>query len=920
MIYCGRHHRLIISILCASLLVAGRQQADAQQGSGHRITSTRIVVDSPTHWRNWQLPTHAVDVTPDGGVVPHFFRERYDILDDLDTFIRPLAGLKRKRGETAILNIDSTETLDVQGNVITEKKKGVQVPIYSYFVRPGISRVGSNPETAARILDDNPTTYWEPDPDDPLDNWWIEVDLGRVVPVDSIVLHFVDEELGDPFRQFRILAAPDQETVYQKVNKVDFVSVGGTEAPNRDLRVFGFPLEQLKADDNWTGRLVETIRIVVTDTKAGQGHLIPEEEWQALDPEDRGDIVYFIKDQQGFEEPVERETYESLPPERQGRKNYYLRERPRLAGIEIWGYGDNISPGIVEGGGSLFLTGGNFAPGPAFDGDYTTNFLHLVWSPTIDRGILTVDMGATFWLDIIRVSTSRPQPYLDGYLFRGSDGSRDSSGRLKWRRISPREREDNSIDRYEHLLDAFQSSPKLRFLEMSIVSANPARRGGYNTGPTIGEYQLFSTGYPAEAVLVSDLIQLPAARNFGAISWEAETPPGTTLEVRTRTGDLLGKVIRYFDKSGTEIPYSAWKNLLGSFKGPADTSFVPTSGWSSWSRAYQQSGDRVTSPGLRKYMEIQVKMVTEERQTAASIKSIDIELLTPVAEHIRAELWPAQVETPGIADTFEVFVQPNFIEDPPGSRSIGFDEILLSMPASQSMKLLELGLQTEAQNGEELQFRPSETPGLFVAEDGGELRVLRDRADSIWVRLPTSLNILSKADRIYNRTTVEGEEVPVSQDGLLLSGASYGLLEEEERGAIRYFQREVDASGDTRLTEIDPFTYDDLDEEQKGPIRYFRILRGDGAQFPFDANGDSLDAAAYSRLQTGEKGRVIGPGQLVRLRFSAPVFLTGTTLKMAVRNTTGGPNPSAPWQNIEPGDATPQVTSNTLSIGVPLAG
>jgi len=912
---------VFLPVLCLLFLASGRQEAAAQRPKGHRITSSRIAVDSPTHWRSWQLPTHAVDVTPEGSVKPHFFRQRYNILDDLDTFARTLPGLKRKTKETAILNIDSTRTLDVQGNVITEKKKGQEVPIYTYFVRPGISRVGSNPRNAANILDGDPTTYWEPDLDDPLETWWVEVDLGRVVPVDEIVLHFVDEELGDPFRQFRVLTAPDQDPVYQNADKVDFVSVGGTKAPNRDKRTFSFLLEQLRADPNWTGRLVETLRIVVTDTKAGRGLQITEDEWLALAPADRGDIVYFIKDQQGFEEPVEQEVYESLPAERQGRRDFYLRERPRLADIEVWGFGDNISPGMVAGGGSLFLTGGNFSPGPAFDGDFTTNFLHLVWSPTIDRGILTVDMGATFWLDAMRISSSRPRRFIDGYIIRGSDGSRDASGRLKWRRISPRDREDNSVDRHEHLIDVYGSPFKLRFLEMSIVSANPARRGGYNTGPNIAEYQLFSREYPAEVTLTSDLIELLGTRNLGRISWEAETPPGTNLEIRTRTGDLLGKVIRYFDKSGTEITYDAWKNLLGSFKGPADTTFVPTSGWSPWSRPYQQPGDRVTSPGLRQYLELQVRMTTEDRQAAPSISSIDIELVNPVAERILAEVWPAEVVVPGQLDTFEVFIQPNFIETPVRSRSIGFDEILLSMPASQSMELLELALGVDAQTGQaEKAFRSAGTDGNFVDADGNALQLLSPRtdSDSIWVRLPVALNILSEASRTYNRITVEGEQVPVTQEGLSLTGAAYGLLEDEEKGDVRYFRRRLDASGAVLLTEVDQFAYEGLEEDQKGPIRYFRILRGDGAHFPFDADGDSLDAAAYDRLSAREKGRVIGPGPLVRLRFQAPVFLNGTTLKIAVRNTAGSTDPSVPWQNIEPGDAAAQVASNSLSISVPL--
>ena len=107
-----------------------------------------------------------------------------------------------------------------------------------------------------------------------------------------------------------------------------------------------------------------------------------------------------------------------------------------------------------------------------------------------------------------------------------------------------------------------------------------------------------------------------------------------------------------------------------------------------------------------------------------------------------------------------------------------------------------------------------------------------------------------------------------------------------------------------------------LEEEERGPMRFFRRLTGDGAQFPFDDMGDSLDAAAYNRLSSSVKGRVTGQGPLVRLRYQAPVFLNGTTLRAAVRNSSDGIN--APWQDIEPGDATALVESNSLSINVPL--
>ena len=906
--------------LCLGLLVEGRE-ALAQRSKGHRVTNSRIVVESAEHWRGWQLPVHAVDVIPTGGVQPHLSRQRYNILDDQDTFTRPLTDYRPKKGQRPVLNIDSTFTLDIRGNVIIDRKDN---PLFTHFSRPGISRVGSNPQAAKNILDGDPTTYWEPDRNDPLDDWWIEVDLGRAVAVDELMLHFVGEELGDPFLSFRVLVAPDQEDILGEVDEVDLSLIGGTQAPNRDQRDFSFELEQPLSSPSWRGRLVQTIRIVVTDTRAGRGSQITEEQWLALDSSNRGDIIYFVKDQQGFEERLDQDRleepvetfYDNLPPSRQGPKEFYIRERPRLADIEVWGFGDNISPGIVKGGGSFFLTGGNFAPGPGFDGDYTSYFLHLVWSPLIERGVLTVDMGASFFLDAITVSTSGRRRFLDGYIMRGSDGARDSSGRLKWSRISPRAREDNSVDRYQHLLDSYDGT-KLRFLEMTVTSVNPGRRGGYNTGADIGEYQIFSQGFPAEMIMTSDLIELPPARNFGRISWESEVPPGTDLEIRTRSGDLLGKTISYFDKSGVELTFDAWDGLLSSYKGPADTSFVPTRGWSPWSRAYQQSGDRVTSPGLRKFVQIQVKLKTEDRNAAASINSIEIELLNPVAANIVAELWPAEVEIPGLADTFDVFVQPQFIESPASSRSAGFDEILFAMPPSKDLELLEVGLKDGALGSERV-FLPSGDPALFRDGDDNPLQLLSASSDSLWVRLPESLNALADAPRVYNRLTLEGEQVPVTEEGLPLTDAAFGLLEVEEQGDIRYFRRDADAQGEITLSEIDNADYLELEEDQQGPVRYFRILRGDGAQYPFDAEGDSLAATDYNRLSSASRGTVVAPGSLVRLRFAAPVFVNGTTLEMAVRNTGGGTNLAAPWQNVEAGDAAAQISSNALSINLPL--
>jgi hypothetical protein len=905
-------------LLCLYVIVGiNIQPAAAQRGKGYQISGDHIVVDTPSQWANWALPFHAVEVT-DEGVVPHLFRQRYNVLDDRHTWVRTLSGIKLKKGENFILNIDSTETLDVQGNIITKKTKGVLGPVWTYQLRMGISRVGSNPAAAANILDGDPNTYWEPDPDDPVDNWWVEVDLGRVVPIDSLVVHFVDEELGDPFTKFRLLTSPRQVPVLEKSRDIGFELSGLTSIPNRDQRQFDFVLSQHRADPEWTGQLVETIRIVISDTRGGRGNLIGEAEWLALAPDEQGDIVYFAVDKVGFEEPIveeekreEQVVYEALPPERQGRKEFYIRERPRLADIEVWGWGDNLGTGIISGGGNLTVTGsGSTSPGSAFDGDFKSVFQHAIREKIsfIERGILTIDLGATFWLDSMRL-TSTGTDQSEGYAVRSSLGDFDTSGLLRWRNLSPLMRADNTVERYNNILDAYDPPAKMRLLE--VIQLNPVSRGGYYVGPDVSEYMLFSEGYAAEVVLTSDLIEVPAGRNLGAITWEAETPLDTQMEIRTRSGDQTQKIIRYFNTTGSELTLKQWNNLLGTLKGPVDTSLVVGDDWSSWSRQYAQSGDRVTSPSRKNLMQIQVKLKTEDRFVTGSIKSVDIELLDPAADRLVAELWPVEVIAAGRLDTFEVFARPFLIESPVSELSSGFDEILLSLSGAE-MELLEFDLGFDNSGQPLTSFQASES-------DFGGLELLQNQADSIHVRLPSLVHALNDdtGQRLYHRITAEGDQVPTARNGEQLTSATWGLLLPEERGDRRFFRKSVDTNGQVELIAVPEDTFDGLEEEQRLG-RYFRILIEDGGQFPFAADGDTLNRSAHSALSSSTRGRVVGEGPLMRLKFVSSVFVNGTTLEMAVRNTNGGTDLESAWQDVESGDATPLIASEALSIQVPL--
>ena len=52
---------------------------------------------------------------------------------------------------------------------------------------------------------------------------------------------------------------------------MEFELVARTTEPNEDRRTFSFSLGQPRSSPEWTGRMVETLRVVVTDSKRARG-------------------------------------------------------------------------------------------------------------------------------------------------------------------------------------------------------------------------------------------------------------------------------------------------------------------------------------------------------------------------------------------------------------------------------------------------------------------------------------------------------------------------------------------------------------------------------------------------------------------------------------------------------------------------
>ena len=88
----------------ASLMMLVPGSIDAQRG--HRVSGSRIQVDSRTHWQAWEGATGVLSITPEGTVRPVFVRKNVNASLDAQSF--SLAG---DGGVVALSNESSATNL-----------------------------------------------------------------------------------------------------------------------------------------------------------------------------------------------------------------------------------------------------------------------------------------------------------------------------------------------------------------------------------------------------------------------------------------------------------------------------------------------------------------------------------------------------------------------------------------------------------------------------------------------------------------------------------------------------------------------------------------------------------------------------------------------------------------------------------------
>ncbi len=681
---------------------------------GFSIQDGAAVIESRDHWASWQSVAKTIQITEEG-VKPAFIRKSTKI--EVDGVEQVVPGIN------AVLNASE--------------------------FGGGIWDAGSNRLSAENLMDGRMDTYWEPDTSTPLRDWWVQIDLGRAVSANKIVLKFVGEDLGDPFLQFKVLTSQGETIIGPLVYRKRF----STNKPIKNERVFEvdltnqLPTKWPQVRGDFTGDVIRFVSVGVTDSDFGKARQVSQPAYENLGPDQQGDIEYFRRETSGrLRLLAGREDWEALAgADSQGPVIYYRRELPRLAEVEVWSIGDNIGVGVLKRGGKVTSWENNGAEDVVVDGVIYSVDKALYWPaqggynpdrllpsepPDVERA-LVVDLGGAFFLDNVRVlqaSSSPPGPFR-AYRIEVSDGSTNAGGSLAWKTVGALDNINGNESYHDFKF------PLTKVEHFSFTYKLHVRAGRHG----LSEIQFFGEGYMPEARIESvfdgpsAFIELGATpQNLASIEWDADTPPGTDIILQTRTGNTIKTTTLYYKKNGELFPgteeeaaaaHATDKKFFGDASvGPVVTQTNPGSDWSGWSQRYFNSGDKITSPSPRKFVAIRATFLTDNPLVAATLRWVKLNFVAPVAKTIVGEVLPPQLETIGTEQLFSYFVRTTF-----EAANEGFDEILIEAPPSVKMKFKQAHLSLTGQ--------PTQT---YTTQSEG-FEIVSDDSDSLWVRLPTPI-------------------------------------------------------------------------------------------------------------------------------------------------------------------------------------
>ena len=563
-------------------------------------------------------------------------------------------------------------------------------PIGDYGLR--FARAASNQRQAPLVGDQDPTTWWQPDPADGVEDWWLEIDLGRTVVADKVRVIFPDEEGARPFSFFSVYVSPG-------------IAVFGGRTERINYRRLGRPV------NNNTDAVIEFDLATTKLPQAVGEHLLAEE---TLDY----DMVRFIRfkaagltsdaalaeievDGQGFNLATMVATPDRIED-----------GRPHWGG-HTWTSKARDCSGCGKGSGAEALIDQDLGfRGWNIEASDKGNWRNSgVWS--------VIDFGSVFrvdrmiWLPIV----SGSGPFLYGYQrdkqgswrafdFLTSDGTPSNSadpeveGPFHYELLSA---VDNSVRNY--LFD-FRFPPQpLRLLLWRVTRPEQHNRAA----------QLFvfhSEGYPVQIELESQDIFLGGARSIRFVEWDADLPPNTRIEVQTQTGNGFETLKRYFLGNGKEVTKEAYEAAKKRNRGDIVEERVRDDTWSSWSEPHRFSGQEFLSPTPRQWLRAKVRLISDTPEAFPDLRTLTFAADLPlITAGLTGRVFPREAAIDSL-QSFHYTIVPGAFD----RNDDGFDRVIITLPP-----------------GSEGEFLGASVGGSAVAANG------RVSSDSLVVDLPPPL-------------------------------------------------------------------------------------------------------------------------------------------------------------------------------------
>jgi hypothetical protein len=201
----------------------------------------------------------------------------------------------------------------------------------------------------------------------------------------------------------------------------------------------------------------------------------------------------------------------------------------------------------------------------------------------------------------------------------------------------------------------------------------------------IAEVQIFGEGYGRRAVYITNILDFGQKMNWGKIRWSGQTPPGTSIEIRTRTGTDINPDDYWKRNSITDEPDPL--SFDDHFKLPVrdrEFPFYDTENWSYWSPPYDftqgrrdpalpasawEDGMPLQSPSPSRYLQLQIIFRSTE-DTAPQLDALWVQMAqTFSASQLVGEIWPITIDDFEF-HTFTYVVQPDFV-----TGDTGFDRL-----------------------------------------------------------------------------------------------------------------------------------------------------------------------------------------------------------------------------------------------------